>query len=92
MWFKGDQVVDDYIVNHLESTWDPKKTLRMSIINGKQWGNVQLVIPPGLLNSKGGGMGLAASCKKKLGDLPGAVVNYGDWQINTKGSKTDPFT
>lgn len=69
LWFKSDAMIDDYI-KELESSWDPAKTLRMSIIDGKSQNDVQLVIPPSLLNSNSGGMGITASCKKNIEDIP----------------------
>jgi len=53
--------------------------------------DVQLLIPPGLLNMNGGAIGLVAICKAALAELPDAVVNYDDWQDNIKGSRTDPY-
>lgn len=57
LWFKSDQVVDNYI-KKLDSSWDPARTLRMSIMAGEGEDVVQMVIPPALLNSNGGGLGL----------------------------------
>lgn len=86
LWFKADDVVNNYI-ERLESSWDPAKTLRMSIIDGRGWNDVQMVIPPGLLNSNGGAMGIAASCREKLADMPTEVVNYDTWHENIKGNR-----
>ncbi len=87
LWYKPDAVIDDYIKD-LESSWNPKKTLRMSIIQGtRDPVKLQMVIPPALLNSAGGGMGIGATCAEKLSDLPSYQVNYDDWHDNIKGDK-----
>lgn len=86
LWFKSDAVIDAYIKD-LEGSWDPSKTIRMSIIDGKRWNDVQLVIPPALLNSNGGGMDITASCKKNINDIPSARVDYDDWKDNIKGER-----
>lgn len=87
LWFKSDAVIDDYIKD-LESSWDPSKTIRMSIIDGKGWDDVQMVIPPALLNSNDGGMGITASCRKDIQDIPEQRVNYDDWDNNIKGNRS----
>lgn len=86
LWFKSDAVIDAYIKD-LESSWDPSKTIRMSIIDGKGWNDVQLVIPPALLNSNKGGMGITASCKADINQIPNQRVNYDDWEDNIKGNR-----
>jgi len=89
LWFKSDNVIDDYIKD-LDNSWNPAKTLRMSIISGNTQGLVQMVIPFDLLNSRGGAMDIKVSCKEKMEDLPSARVTYDDWKDNIKGSRTDP--
>ncbi|EON68403.1 hypothetical protein W97_07727 [Coniosporium apollinis CBS 100218] len=86
LWFSRDEVFDNNI-KKLESLWNPAKTLRTSIIEGKELNNVQLMIPPGLLNSNGGSMGLTASCKERIEDIPGHIVKYNDWKYNIKGKR-----
>ncbi|KAI9812547.1 MAG: hypothetical protein M1826_002797 [Phylliscum demangeonii] len=88
LWFKADKI-DSYI-KKLESSWDPAKTLRMSIIEGTEHDDLQMLIPPGLLNSNGGGMGITASCKEKIDDIPDQRVNYKDWH-NIKGDEQPAF-
>lgn len=46
-----------------------------------------MLIPPGLMNSNGGAMGISAYCKEKLEDLPDTTVNYDDWKRNIKGDE-----
>lgn len=86
LWFKSDTVIDGYI-KQLESSWDPAATLRMSIIDGKGYDDVQMVIPPSLLNSNGGGMSITALCKENINDIPNQRVNYDDWNNNIKGNR-----
>ena len=86
LWFKGDDVIDRYI-KKLVGSWDPAKTLRMSIIDGRGRDDVQMVIPPGLLNSNGGAMGITASCKENIDDIPNQRVKYEDWKHNIKGHR-----
>ena len=86
LWFKGDARIDKYI-KHLESSWKPAKTLRMSIIDGKDYDDVQMVIPPGLLNSNGGGMSIMAFCTESIDGIPAERINYDDWHKNIKGSR-----
>lgn len=83
LWYQP-AAIDEYI-KKLESSWDPAKTLRLSKISGTEL--LQLLIPPGLLNSNGGGMRISASCKPTVGELPSVRVNYDDWQNNIKGDK-----
>jgi len=88
LWW--DETKIDLYIKKLESSWDPAKTLRMSIIDGKGWNDVQLLIPPGLLNDKGGGMGLSTFCVadfKNDDSFPTEAVNYDDWQNNIKGNR-----
>ncbi|PGH17863.1 hypothetical protein AJ80_04686 [Polytolypa hystricis UAMH7299] len=86
LWSNND-AIDKYIKD-LESSWNPATTLRMSIISGLGWDDLQLVIPPKLLNSNGGAMGIDASCKQNVEDLPDYTVNYDDWHDNIKGNRT----
>jgi len=89
LWYEDGEI--DYYIRFLEDSWDPAKTICLSIISGMNYDDVQLLIPPGLLNMNGGAMGLVAICKAALAELPDAVVNYDDWQDNIKGSRTDPY-
>ena len=76
--------MDRYIKDQDES-FDPKKTIRMSIIDGFEHKR-QLVIPPGLTNAKDGGLGIQAQCFPDINDLPTqAEVQY-KWP-NIKGSE-----
>ncbi|KAI1202085.1 hypothetical protein F5X97DRAFT_345972 [Nemania serpens] len=86
----NDKTISDYIRGTLENSWDPTKTLRMSIIDGLGYDDVQMVIPPALLNSNGGALGITASCKENVDDIPDSPVNYDDWQNNIKGWRTNP--
>ena len=86
LWFKSDTIIDGYI-KQLERSWNPAETLRKSIIDGKGYNDVQMVIPPGLLNSNGRGMGITASCKENINDIPNQRVNYDDWNNNIKGNR-----
>jgi hypothetical protein len=63
----------------------------VSIINGFGYDDVQMLVPPGLLNSNGGSLGITASCKENKDDIPSIDVNYDDWQNNIKGWRTDPI-
>lgn len=84
LWDKLDKI-DEYIKT-LEGSWNPAKTLRLSRIAGREdW--LQMVIPPGLMNPNGGGMGISASCKENIDELPDTTVNYDDWKNNIKGDK-----
>ncbi|OLN92288.1 hypothetical protein CCHL11_01353 [Colletotrichum chlorophyti] len=77
IWFKGDATVNGYIKSVAPAA-DPNKTIRISKIEGK--GNdLQMVVPPGLLNSNNGGLGITASCKRTVEELPDSVVNYNSW-------------
>ena len=76
--------MDRYIKDQ-DQSFDPKKTIRMSIIDGFEHKR-QLVIPPGLTNAKGGGLGIQAHCFPDINDLPTqAEVQY-KWP-NIKGSE-----
>ena len=87
LWFKSDDVIDRYI-KRLEDSWNPAKTLRMSIIDGRGYNDVQMLIPFGLLNSRGGGMGITVTCKENIKDIPSPRINYDDWKDNIKGNRT----
>lgn len=84
LWFKSDAVIDAYIKD-LESSWDPSKTIRLSIIDGKGWDDVQMVIPPALLNSNKGDLSIITSCKADINAITNHRVNYDDWEDNIKG-------
>lgn len=89
LWYKSD-AIDKYI-KKLESSWDPAKTLRLGMVQGKE-DNVQMLIPPGLLNSNGGAMGITAWCKEEIRDLPDHRVDYNndeEWTRNIKGFKDE---
>ncbi|GJC80592.1 hypothetical protein ColLi_03430 [Colletotrichum liriopes] len=77
IWFKGQDVVDGYIKNVVPQAV-PNKTIRISKIDGGS-GGLQIVIPPGLLNSNGGGLGITASCKKTEEELPSVNVAFQEW-------------
>jgi len=81
--------IDSYIQNVLNWTWDPAKTLRMSIIDGDPE-QLQLLIPPGLLSSNGGDMGIVAICDPTLNSLPSQIVDYDSWQNNIGGGPDGP--
>lgn len=87
LWFEPEKVLSEYI-HDLEDSWNPAKTLRLSIIANFPGGEVQMVIPPGLLNSNGGAMGIVAGCSAKKEDMPDIFVDYDDWHENIKGSRT----
>ncbi|KAK5656576.1 hypothetical protein OQA88_4555 [Cercophora sp. LCS_1] len=89
LWYRND-AIDSYIQNDINQTWDPAKTLRMSIMSGGPK-ELQLVIPPGLLNGNGGAMGIVAICEPTLDSLPSQTVDYDNWQDNIGGSRTDPY-
>ncbi|KAM0275039.1 hypothetical protein ACHAQH_007600 [Verticillium albo-atrum] len=78
LWFAGDKAIDDYI-KAVVSKGDPRKTIRISKIDGTA-NDLQMVIPPGLLNSNKGGLGITASCKATLAEMPQTVVNLGSWK------------
>ncbi|KAI9811700.1 MAG: hypothetical protein M1826_003111 [Phylliscum demangeonii] len=84
LWFNPAKV-DSYILK-LDSLWNPAKTLRMSIIAGGEHDILQMLIPPGLLNSKGGGMGITAWCVENIDEIPDWRVDYHDWN-NIKGDR-----
>ncbi|KZL85058.1 hypothetical protein CI238_09714 [Colletotrichum incanum] len=77
IWFKGQAAVDGYIKNVVPQAV-PNKTIRISKIDGGS-GALQIVIPPGLLNSNGGGLGITASCKKTEQELPSVNVAFQRW-------------
>ncbi|OLN97965.1 hypothetical protein CCHL11_02507 [Colletotrichum chlorophyti] len=77
IWFKGQAVVDAYIKNVVPLA-DPNKTIRISKIEGAVDG-LQIVIPPGLLNSNNGGLGITASCKNTVEELPDVNVAFRQW-------------
>ncbi|KAI9826030.1 MAG: hypothetical protein M1826_006828 [Phylliscum demangeonii] len=85
LWWNSDRI--DVYIKKLESSWDPAKTLRMSIIAGLGHDMVQMLIPPGLLNSNNGAMGITASCKENIDDIPSQRVDYNDWKDSSKGDK-----
>ncbi|KAI3324342.1 hypothetical protein HD806DRAFT_65927 [Xylariaceae sp. AK1471] len=91
LWDTSDDNIGKYIRAVLDDSWDPAKTLRLSIINGFAYNDVQMLIPPALLNSNGGALGITASCKENKDDIPNVDVNYDDWQDNIEGWRTDPI-
>ncbi|KAI0602097.1 hypothetical protein F4775DRAFT_588915 [Biscogniauxia sp. FL1348] len=77
LWFGGDAAIDEYIKSVVPSA-DPNKTMRISKIDGQEE-TLQMVIPPGLLNTNGGGLAISISCATDINDIPSAVVNYDSW-------------
>ena len=75
--FKSDAIINAYI-GGLESSWNPSKTIRMSIIAGKGWNDTQLIILPALLNSNKGRMVIKPLCKKDINEISNHRVNYDD--------------
>ena len=61
----------------------------MSVIDGSVEKNLQMVIPPDLLNSKGGKLKIQTQCKQNKADLPSSDVDYSTWN-NVKGVKELP--
>lgn len=87
-WFKKGDVIDAYIKS-LDASWDPAKTLRMSIIDGSVEKKLQMVIPPALLNSNGGKLNIKTICDQDKTKLPNAPADYSTW-LNVKGTKELP--
>lgn len=87
LWYNKN-AINDYI-KQLNRSWDPAKTLRLSIISGKGYNDVQMLIPPALLNSNGGGMGITASCVEDMNEIPDYHVNYDDWKNNINGDREE---
>jgi len=77
LWFHAEDI-DSYVQNDLDWTWDPAKTLRMAIMDGAP-DVLQLLIPPALLNSNGGDMGIIAICDPTLDNIPTQIVDYYSW-------------
>ncbi|EFR03685.1 hypothetical protein MGYG_06682 [Nannizzia gypsea CBS 118893] len=79
--------IDAYIKS-LDKTWDPASVLRLSRILGKET-ELQLLIPPKLLNQNGGGLGLTVTCtkdEKKMKNMPTIDwLNDSRWRTNVKG-------
>lgn len=88
LWYASEDVLGVWI-RYLNNSWDSAKTLRMSIISGKGYDDVQLLIPPGLLGGAGS-MYFTVSCKDPdhQSELPTQDVNYDDWQNNIAGTRT----
>ena len=86
LWY-NKKAIDDYITKDLDKSWDPAKSLRMAIVGGQSRDDVQMVIPFNLLNAKGGAMGITASCRENIEDIPSAYVNYDDWMNNIKDNR-----
>ena len=87
LWFKSEDVINSYI-KKLEESWDPAKTLRMSIIDGRENNDLQMLIPFGLLDSNGGGMKIKVTCKENIKDIPSERINYDNWGDNIRGNRT----
>lgn len=86
LWYATDNVIDSYITD-LVDTWDPAQTLRLSIISGKGLTDVQMLIPPGLLNQNGGNLGITVQCSADINDIPDSDVDYTSWS-NVRGLRT----
>ncbi|KAI1174439.1 hypothetical protein F4777DRAFT_384716 [Nemania sp. FL0916] len=84
LWFAGDEWIDDYIKS-LDDSWDPKKTIRLSIIDHYKDTDVQLLITPDLV--KDTSFAWKVECKEHKEDVENKPVNYNDWPDNVKGSK-----
>lgn len=81
LWFTNDlKKIDTYITNEARGQ-DSAKTIRMSLLEGMQDDDFQLVIPPRLLNSNGGKLGITASCRPNLANVGNQVVDYNDFIV-----------
>ncbi|KAI5925880.1 hypothetical protein F4810DRAFT_611534 [Camillea tinctor] len=85
LWFGNDDVINAYIKG-LDASWDPEKTLRLSIIAGMKNGALEMLIPPKLLNDQGGNLKIKVQCKEKKEEITDTPTNYDTWK-NVKGSK-----
>ncbi|KAI1115299.1 hypothetical protein F5Y14DRAFT_132161 [Nemania sp. NC0429] len=84
LWYGDETRLDNYI-KRLEDSWDPKKTIRLSIIDGYDAEDLQLLITPDLVSDAS--LGLKVVCKEKKDDIADEPVNYDDWQENIKGDR-----
>lgn len=84
LWYGDEERLNNYI-KRLESSWDPKKTIRLSIIDGYDAEDLQLLITPDLVSDPS--MGLKVTCKEKKDEVADLPVNYDDWQENIKGNR-----
>lgn len=82
LWFASDKEIDQYIKRAFPKL-DPSKTMRMSQIRG-QLGDLQMVIPPALVGSKGGPLNIHVVCGDKPEDMGAYIANYTTWK-NTYG-------
>lgn len=84
LWFRPDRI--DKYIKDLEDSWDPAKTLRFSRIDGLG-DKVQMLIPHGLLNSRGGSMGISVLCDKDAKNLPSETIDWADgiWEEHQEG-------
>jgi len=87
LWFNIN-LIDPYI-RTLDNTWDPSRTLRMSIIDGAGNNDFQMVIPPALVGTNGakGPLSITTHCSPTVTGIPEANVNYDQWR-NVRGSRT----
>lgn len=86
LWY--DSAAIDAYIKKLEGSWDPAKTLRLSILDGGTgYDDVQLSIPFALLNSNRGDLGISTICSPDRASIPSARVNYDAWEKNIKGNR-----
>lgn len=86
LWYGDEGRLNDYI-RRLEGSWDPNKTIRLSIIDGYDAEDLQLLITPDLVSDPS--LGLKVMCKENKDDIANEPVNYDDWQDNIKGDRGD---
>ncbi|KAI1811889.1 hypothetical protein GGS20DRAFT_592436 [Poronia punctata] len=89
LWYGDETRLDNYI-KRLEGSWDPKKTIRLSIIDGYDYEDLQLLITPDLV-SDSGSLGLSVQCKENKDDIPNETVDYDAWQDNIKGDRGQAY-
>ncbi|TQN63601.1 hypothetical protein CSHISOI_11816 [Colletotrichum shisoi] len=87
IWYASEETIAAYIKD-VDDTIDPKKAFRLSKVS-KDEDSLQMLIPPGLLNDQGGGLGITVECDPDVKKLPTEVVDYDSF--GASGDKDSEF-
>ncbi|KAK6208529.1 hypothetical protein QIS74_12047 [Colletotrichum tabaci] len=87
LWYVSEETMTAYI-KEVDDGIDPEKAFRLSRIDRDE-NSLQMLIPPGLLNGQGGGLGITVECDPDANKLPTDVVDYDNFDAS--GDKDPEF-
>ncbi|TIC90636.1 hypothetical protein CH35J_011820 [Colletotrichum higginsianum] len=87
LWYVSEETMTAYI-KEVDDGIDPEKAFRLSRIDRDE-NSLQMLIPPGLLNGQGGGLGITVECDPDANKVPTDAVDYENFDAS--GDKDPAF-